>query len=183
MLNWFFAQYCRWMYKFSDILLFFNFVKNWIRGRIADKNELEKVYENLKGKNAWQMQEWMRANYQYEADGFFDFRKHSRVFLYEGKGDCEDFANIFEILLPRLGYTNVYMDLVFYIHDDGKRAGHAICYAEKDGNSYGFGNWPLVHYPSADLEEIGDIISDAMRAKFTHALRFKRKVFVESVRA
>lgn len=132
----------------SEIL----YLEKRLTGKVAKPEAFEAMLEKVKNYSPLAFNEYLRANFKYKADGI-DYSQHPLAFIYEKQGDCDDYAHLAARLLERMGYET-YLITVFA---DVKR-GHAVCVGTKDGKSYGFGNWPLMHFTSPDFIEAGKTI-------------------------
>lgn len=134
-------------------IILFRFKK--LIGLTATEKEFNDLVEKCKSLTPQEINDYLRARYNYEADGFIDYSKHHLCFMYDGRGDCDDFSNLGIKLLTAIGY-NTYLLSVFV----SLTKGHSVCIAEKDGKYYGFGNWRLMTFKSFDFKEVGQEICD-----------------------
>lgn len=123
-----------------------------LTGNISDVEDFDILLAEVENFNPEEFQDYIRENFTYQADGWVDYSKHYLQFMYDEKGDCDDFAHLCAKLLERMGFDNVHLITVMA----DSNFGHAICVAEKNGKVYGFGNWRLIHFPSNDLREMGN---------------------------
>jgi hypothetical protein len=88
---------------------------------------------------------WMQAHMQYEPDGIIDYFKHPLKTWWQ-RGDCEDWAGVCIEALAICGYTDFWLQSVWY-HNDG----HTVC----TNGIYHLGNWGLhpVATVTADAEQ------------------------------
>lgn len=166
----------RFLIFLSNIYSWFVFGIVSLFGRVADEDEIDDLIDenHLNEKTPQELQNWIRDNFSYRKD-IIDYAKHPLAFLYDKRGDCDDFANFCEIVLPKLGYTNVYT--ISSMADN--KAGHAVCVAEKNGNVFGFGNWNLIYFESHDLEHIGDVVCKRMSGNFWFIVKYENGKFIE----
>lgn len=118
-------------------------------GQAAKPEAFEALLQKVQHYTPAMLNEYIRSHYTYNADKI-DFSMHYLVFMHHKQGDCDDFAHLCARLLERMGYE-VYLCCVFA---DTNR-GHCVCVAQKDGQAYGFGNWPLMAFDSFDFEAVG----------------------------
>lgn len=149
-----------------------------IQFKCAKEEELDEMIKKnfLNQRTPFDLQNWIRANFQYEYD-LVDYPKNPFVFMYDKCGDCEDFAKFCEILLPKLGYKNIYLVNAM----SKNKLGHTVCVAEKGNRIYGFGNWNLLNFESHDLEEMGEMICQKMNSSLWFVLKYQDGKFIEGL--
>jgi hypothetical protein len=137
---------------FSRAVAEIDYAYRRLRGQAASLEAFEALLQKVQNYSPNEFNEYLRGNFTYQAEKI-DFSMHYLVFLRKKKGDCDDYAHLAARLLERMGYET-YLITVFA---DVKR-GHAVCVGTKGGKSYGFGNWPLMHFTSPDFIEAGKTI-------------------------
>jgi hypothetical protein len=138
----------------SRIARNFYFYVAKFKNQLALPEALTAMIDKCKKMTAWEFNEYIRKSFTYESDKI-DYSKHPLMFIYDKKGDCDDYAQLAVKILPHMGY-NVYLISVFADVDRG----HAVCVGEKDGRFYGFGNWRLMTFEGKDFIKIGNEISN-----------------------
>jgi len=106
--------------------------EEWARSQKADT-----LYETMHN-----IQTWMDAHMQYEPDGVIDYFRHPLKTWWQ-RGDCEDWAGVAIAALEINGYTDFWLQSVWYGDD-----GHTVC---TDG-TYHLGNWGLFQVPPREQD-------------------------------
>lgn len=149
-----------------------------IIGRVSDEEDIDDLIDNegLRQKEPHELSMWMKTYFSYVED-IIDYSKDPLMFLYDRKGDCDDFAAFCEVLFKKLGYTNIFT--VSTMADN--KSGHAVCVVERNGYVYGFGNWSIIFFDNNSIEHIGTKICSQMNGNLWFILKYQEGKFIEGL--
>lgn len=123
-----------------------HYAQRVLRGKAKSPSDFEAVVQLTNRMTPEAFNGWLRSSFLYEADGI-DFSKNPLVFMYDQCGDCDDYAHLAARLLERHGYSTYILSVFSW----EKREGHAVCIGTSPaGDTYSFGNWPLLKLSSND---------------------------------
>ncbi len=169
----------RFISLLSSIYSMFLYAFFCLLDRVSTDEDLENLIDDqrLFEKTPVELQHWIRNYFTYRSD-LIDYSKHPLMFLKDRVGDCDDFASFCELLLPKLGYSNVYIVTVM----NSKCSGHAVCIAQKNGVVYGFSNWHILFLPNHDLYHLGYMISEKInKGKLWFIIKYIDGKYIESL--